>query len=192
MIVENQLYKSKRHDMNMFLLNDKNINVFLDTFARKQFHDHSLWTVDVTNVYEPLDDILLKLNDIEAEFDDEITLYKAINNSYILFWEVYKISQSTPLKIGNRGEWTMKSGVILESDNHRNQRLRDLQGLRLRVATEVSKPYILDMIPNDEIGYQIDGLFAEIFHSLQVCTLTICTSKSIRSFSKLSIHFRDF
>ena len=75
---------------------------------------------------------------------------------------------------------------------HRNQRLRDLQGLRLRVATEVSKPYILDMIPNDEIGYQIDGLFAEIFHSLQVCTLTICTSKSIRSFSKLSIHIRDF
>ena len=62
----------------------------------------------------------------------------------------------------------LQSGISLENDNHRNQRLRDLQGLQLKVASKVSKPYISEIIPDDETDFKMSGLFAEVFLNLQV------------------------
>ena len=168
MIIESQLYHGMEQDLNIFLLNDKNINAFMDIFSRKQLHDQSLWIVDITDFPEPLDQVLQNLNALEAQFDDQIILFRGINESFVEFWEVYKISQNTPLQIGNVGEWSEGSGVNLKSDKHRLLRLRDLQGLHLKVATAVHKPYTIEMIPDDEFGYEINGLFAEVFHALQV------------------------
>ena len=150
--------------MNLYLLNKQNVNTYLEIFAKRQVHRQSLWTVDVTDLSEPLK----KLDGIEAGFGDEIILFRASNKSYVQFWEVYKIHQNTPLKIANEGYWSEESGISLENDNHRNQRLRDLQGLQLKVASKVSKPYISEIIPDDETDFKMSGLFAEVFFNLQV------------------------
>ena len=183
MIVEGQQCNSQQDDMNLYYVNNQNMSGLLDIFTKRQFHENSLWTVDLTNLSEPLDDVLKKLDKLEAEFDDEILLFRVNNMSYISFWEVYKISQNTPLRTANEGYWSEESGVILENENHRNKRLRDLQGLHLKLASKVSKPYILEMIPNNETGYTMRGVFAEVFHNLQVSgrpkCLIVCTKKSI-------------
>ena len=87
------------------------------------------------------------------------------------------------MRTANEGYWSEESGVILENENHRNKRLRDLQGLHLKLASKVSKPYILEMIPNNETGYTMRGVFAQVFHNLQVSgrpkCLIVCTKKSI-------------
>ena len=168
MIVDGQQCNSQQDDMNLYFLSNQSLSGFLDIFTKRQFHENSLWTVDLTNLSEPLDDILKRLDNLEAEFDNEIIFFRARNISYISFWEVYKISPNTPLRIANQGYWSEESGVTLENENHRNQRLRDLQGLHLKLASKVSKPYILEMIPNEETKYTMTGVFAEVFYNLQV------------------------
>ena len=170
------MYVSRKHDLNLYLLSKQNIEAFLEVFAKRQVHHQSLWTVDVTDLSEPVNDVIKKLDGIEAGFGDEIILFRTNNKSSVQFWEVYKIYQNTPMKIANEGYWSEKSGVSLENDNNRNQRLRDLQGLQLKVASKVSKPYISEIMPDDETNLKMSGLLAEVFFNLQVslCIYYFC------------------
>ena len=167
MMVDNQAYTSQQHDINLFLANDQTINAFKDTFSRRQVHGQSLWIVDISQLQEPLENTLSKLDTLDAGFNDAILLFKASNQSYVQFWEVYKVSANTPMRIGNTGNWSEASGIVLASEQNRNQRLKDLQGLHLKIASKVSKPYINNMVPKNGIGYQLDGLFADVFFNLQ-------------------------
>ena len=72
------------------------------------------------------------------------------------------------MKIANEGYWSEESGISLENDNPRNQRLRNLQGLQLKVASKVSKPYISELTPDGETNLKMSGLFADVFFNLQV------------------------
>ena len=167
-IVEKQLYDSREQDLNLYLLIKQNINAFLDIFSKRQVHHQSIWTVDVTDLSEPLNDVIKKLNGIEAGFSDEMILFRVNNKFSVQFWEVYKTYPKAPLKIANEGYWSEEFGISLENGNHRNQRLKDLQGLQLKVASKVSKPYISELTPDGETNLKMSGLFAEVFFNLQV------------------------
>ena len=168
MIVQGQAFGSQQHDMNIFLLNNQNIQELLNIFAQRQAEDQSLWSVDVTDYSGTVTDVLEALDSLESNYDDVIKLFRVGNLSYVKLWEVYKISGNTPMKVANSGYWSEKSGIILEDENPRNQRLRDLQGLHLKLASKVSKPYISEMIPNIETTFEMNGVFAEVFYNLQV------------------------
>ena len=168
MILGNQAYYGQEQDISLFVLTNQNIHNFLEIFEKRLFHPKSLWLVDMTDMSEPLADIFKKLEALEAEFDNEIILFKVNNSSFIELWEVYKISHRMPMKLANEGYWSEHSGVRFENENHRHQRLRDLQGLHLKLGSKVSKPYITEMIPDTQTNYKINGLLADVFYNLQV------------------------
>ena len=116
MIVQGQSFGSQQHDMNIFLLNNQNIQELLKIFAQRQAEDQSLWSVDVTDFSGTVTDVLKALDALESNYDDVIKLFRVGNLSYVELWEVYKISGNTPMKVANSGYWSEKSGIILEDE----------------------------------------------------------------------------
>ncbi len=45
------------------------------------------------------------------------------------------------------------------------------QGIHLNVASLASRPYVTEMIDIGNDTYRFDGMFAEVFHSLQVIAI---------------------
>lgn len=147
----------------------KRIDDFQEIYSKRHSKDQSLWGLDISAQTDSIPDILRQLDNLTATFDDEILLFKSLNLSYVKLWEVYKLSIYSKMAISNQGFWSEKSGISMQEEENRYTRLRDLEGLELKMATKVSQPYISKMIPlANGKGYKMEGILNDIFTNLQV------------------------
>ena len=99
---------------------------------------------------------------------NEVFFYSEIEENIPLY-EGYKINPDDEIAfVSDFGRWSKVEKKLIDLPQDEIWRRRkDLQGLTLKVATLNSPPYITSMVQNGDGEWVMEGMFAEVFHSLQ-------------------------
>ena len=167
--------------LNVFILNDKDENektdslkLFVEIYSSRKRTDREFWLLDVTHLISDkgYQNILNEMKDLKVDVDDDLFFFHYDQEGKeIKLFEFYEIHSTVPRQMLAYGTWDLKNGLIL-NDTEKWIRRRDLLGMSFRALSVVYEPFItsVEAIPGSKEGYQIDGLIADVFFGLQVCT----------------------
>ena len=138
-------------------------NIFNEMSRNKQ---KSAWLFDVENINEEI-----QTTDIFKNFDlkltDDVFIIQNSPKNKTNINEIYKISKNLPVIEKNFGVKNDENQINFVKER-KWERRKDLQGFQFQIASLDSRPYISNMVKSEETGYNMSGIFADVFFSLRV------------------------
>ena len=94
------------------------------------------------------------------------------NSDTIKIYEAYKIHPEQKAKVSLFGKWSPLDGISVNAEQKWKRRA-NLMGYNFKIATLYAPPYVTIMEKIDENLYNLEGMFIEVFHALQVVSMHI-------------------
>ena len=161
-------------DLHVYILNsqelDQSLLQFIDMFNDRTRTRREFWLVHLDLDLTLGDFNQALLQDIQVDLDDDLFVTYYVNDEFLQIDEVYKIRPEADFEliILPYGNYTNGTGLMLDS-YEKWVRRRDLQGVLLKTTALIDTPYITTMapIPGQPGFFHMDGMFAEVYFSLQ-------------------------
>ena len=144
---------------------DNQIGRFIDWFNQRTRTNKEFWLLDITSLNKINKSTNDKLQKLKLDLDDDLFWY-AYSNRGIELYEVYRIHDEFDIKVVPFGFWTIDNGMSSPTDGKWRRR-RNMEGANIKVVTELYAPYITQMIPIGPDKFEVKGMYAEIFFTLQ-------------------------
>ena len=161
-------------DLHVYILNsqelDQSLLQFIDMFNDRTRTRREFWLVHLDLDLTLGDFNQALLQEIQVDLDDDLFVTYYDNEEFLQIKELYKIRPEADFKliILPYGNYTRETGLELDP-YEKWARRRDLQGVLLKTVALESVPYITVMapIPGQPGFFHMDGMFAEVYFSLQ-------------------------
>ena len=144
---------------------DNHIESFVKWFNQRKRANKEFWLLDITHLDLIKQTTNDKLQNLKLDLDDDLFWF-SYSKRGIELYEVYRIHDDFDIKVMPYGFWTMENGMSLPPKGKWIRR-RDMEGAKIKVVTELQKPYITEMIPTSSGMFEVKGMYAETFFALQ-------------------------
>ena len=171
----NATFQFGETDLHVFILDTKqweqSLKHFVNMYNRRTRTSREYWLVHLDSDM-PFEDFnqALSSQGIHVDLDDDLFVTYYDNEEFLQIKELYKIRPEADFKliILPYGNYTRETGLVLDPFEKWARR-RDLQGVLLKTVALESVPYITVMapIPGQPGFFHMDGMFAEVYFSLQ-------------------------
>ena len=150
-------------DMHFVMYHPEVNDYIIDCFnQRERFHKEP-WVLYTTN---ELNALILGLECASLDLDDDVFVVQDFKNATIKLWEIYKISNSSGIKVNEVGSWSVIDGLQV-SNVHKWYRRKNLQQHHFLTTTLAETPFTTKLELNPLSGkYEIEGSFADLLHLL--------------------------
>ena len=152
-------------------------------FARRRGEDHSLWLIGVKMQGESDDKSVIKerFSFLDLDYDDDVFVFMGEDGLGWRLHEIYKISENDKdIIVLPFGKWLPNGNLVVDQPEKYIRRknlmvirsevydttkymfnLYSIKGHHFQIASRPSPPHIMTSMP-------LTGMFADIFHNLQV------------------------
>ena len=166
-VVENRTTLKNPQDLIVFIPDesdiDSHIEKFIGWFNQRKRINKEYWLLDITSLNTKTRG---RLDNLKLDLDDDLFWF-AYSNEGIELFEVYRIHDDFGITVKPYGSWTADNGLTSPMYGKWIRR-KNMQGAKLKVVTELQKPYITEMIPTGSPGeFEMKGMYAEVFFALQ-------------------------
>ena len=166
-VVENRTTLKNPQDLIVFIPDesdiDSHIEKFIGWFYHRKRNNKEYWLLDITSLNTKARS---RLDNLKLDLDDDLFWF-AYSNEGIELFEVYRIHDDFGITVKPYGSWTADNGLTSPMYGKWIRR-KNMQGAKLKVVTELQKPYITEMIPTGSPGeFEMKGMYAEVFLALQ-------------------------
>ena len=166
-VVENRTTLMNPQDLIVFIPDesdiDSHIEKFIGWFNQRKRINKEYWLLDITSLNTKARS---RLDNLKLDLDDDLFWF-AYSNKGIELFEVYRIHDDFGITVKPFGSWSADNGLTSPMYGKWIRR-KNMQGAKLKVVTELQKPYITEMIPTGSPGeFEMKGMYAEVFFALQ-------------------------
>ena len=180
-IGQNTTMSKNSKDLIVFVPDESNvegcIKKFLEWFNQRKRNNKEYWLLDTTSLNTINKETKDDLKNLKLDLDDDLFWFE-YSSQGIELYEVYRIAENLDITVKSFGSWSIDKGLTSPIYGKWIRR-RNMHGAKLKVMTNLSPPYVTEMIPTGSPGeFEMKGMYAEVFFALQyILNFTFVLSK---------------